>query len=66
VRLGLVVSQNVNAIRSSAVLQTEEAEVMVVPTGSVISPKGTVIHGPDADDDEKRLKLRIYYTEPKN
>lgn len=66
VRLGLVVSQNVNLLRNSAVLQTPNAEVKRVPVSSVITPEATVLYGPDAQDDEKRLRLRIYYTEPKN
>lgn len=66
VRLGLVVSQNVNLITNSAVLQTAQAEVKRVPVTSVITPEATVLYGPNAEDEEKRLKLKIYYTEPKN
>jgi hypothetical protein len=66
VRLGLVVTQNVNMISSSAVLQTEGAEVIKVPVGSVITPEATVLYGPNAEDADKRLKLKIYYTEPKD
>ena len=66
VRLGLVVSQNVNLITNSAVLQTPDAEVKQVPVSSVITPEATVLYGPNAQEDEKRLKLKIYYTEPKN
>lgn len=65
-RLGLVVTQNVNLVRHSAVLQTESTDVRSVPRGEVITPRATVLYGPDAEDAEKRLKLRIYYTEPKN
>jgi len=28
----------------------------------VISPEGTILHGNLSTDDEKRLKLRIFYT----
>ncbi|MFD2517159.1 DUF4270 domain-containing protein [Salinimicrobium flavum] len=68
VRLGLVVSQNVNLVTNSAVLQSGngEAEVTRVPSNSVITPEATVLYGPEAEDEEKRLKLKIYYTEPKN
>lgn len=66
VRLGLVVSQNVNLISMSSVLPGEEVEVTGVPVSSIITPLGTVLYGPDAEDDDKRLKLNIYYTEPKN
>lgn len=66
VRLGLVVTQNVNVVSNVAVMETGERPVTRIPAGSVVSPLGTVLHGPDAEDEEKRLKLRIYYTEPKD
>lgn len=66
VRLGLVVSHNVNIINNSAVRDAADSEVKRIPTSSVISPLGTVLHGPSAENEDKRLKLRIYYTEPKN
>lgn len=66
VRLGLTVTQNVNLISNSAVRESEGPEADRVPAGSVITPRGTVLYGPDAENEEKRLKLRIYYTEPKN
>lgn len=65
VRLGLVVSENVNMIFPSAVKQTEDAKLEKIPATSVITPEATVIYGPEAQNDEKRLKLRIYYTESK-
>lgn len=65
VRLGLVVAENVNVISTSAVKQTEGAVVRRVPVTSVITPEATVLYGPAAQDEEKRLKLKIYYTESK-
>ncbi len=65
VRLGLAVSQNVSLTTSSALLQQDEV-VKRVPAASVITPEATVLYGPNAEDVEKRLKLNIYYTEPKN
>lgn len=66
VRLGLVVTQNFNLIGNSAVLNSDVPELESVPIGSVISPEGTILFGPDAADEEKRLKLRIYYSEVKD
>lgn len=66
VRLGLVVSQNINLITMSTVLPQEDQKVTAVPVASIITPLGTVLYGPNAEDEEKRLKLNIYYTEPKN
>ena len=65
VRLGLVVSQNVNFVNYSALKEQPLEGLSEVPSASVISPLGTVIYGPEAADEEKRLKLNIYYTEPK-
>lgn len=65
VKLGLVVAQNVNVITTAAVKQTEGAIVEAVPVTSIITPEGTVLYGPDAQDEDKRLKLKIYYTESK-
>ena len=66
VKLGLVVTQNVNLINNADVLQTEGADVTTVPVGSVVTPEATVLYGPNAENEEKRLKLKIYFTEPKN
>lgn len=64
-KLGLVVTQNVNILSNSAVVNPEGADVTRVPVGSVITPEATVLYGPDAEDDAKRLKLKIYYTKSK-
>ena len=65
VKLGVVVTHNVNIISSADIRNTTESDVDKVPTGSVITPEATVLHGPEAEDEGKRLKLNIYYTEPK-
>ena len=65
VKLGLVVSQNVNLLTNSALLTSPAEDLKMVPVSSVIQPLGTVLHGPDSPEDDKRLKLNIYYTEAK-
>lgn len=65
VKLGLVVTQNVNLVSFSALKEEAVEGLDRVPSGSVITPLGTVLYGPNAEDEEKRLKLNIYYTEPK-
>ena len=65
VKLGVVVSQNVSLTTNSDLLQKNQV-VKRVPAASVITPEATVLYGPNAEDDAKRLKLNIYYTEPKN
>lgn len=71
VKLGLVVTENINVISSNR-LKTPFVEpsnkgdinVKWAPTGSVLHPFGTVLHGSTAADEKKRLKLEIYYTKP--
>ncbi|HSP41164.1 MAG TPA: DUF4270 domain-containing protein, partial [Gillisia sp.] len=65
VRLGLVVTQNVNIVSNSAVRPVSDG-VSRVPAGSVITPKGTVLHGNLSPNVEKRLKFNIIYTETNN
>jgi len=65
VRLGLVVTQNVNVVSNSAVRPVSNG-ISRVPTGSVITPRGTVLHGNLSSNEEKRLKFNIIYTETNN
>jgi len=66
VKLGLVVTNNVLAVGVSDVKGFE-----TIPGGlpesifsaSVNSHRGTVLYNENAADDDKKLKLRIYYTE---
>ncbi|TBW29863.1 DUF4270 domain-containing protein [Gramella sp. KN1008] len=61
VKLGLVVTGNINDAGSSAVRGIEDLER--VPRATTQSPYGTILYGDEAADEEKRLKLRIYYTD---
>jgi hypothetical protein len=66
-KLGLVVSTNVNEILQSCLLDSEDETVTNVPSGSVMSPRGTILHGSnDNVAEEKRAQLEIFYTEPEN
>ncbi|MRT16201.1 DUF4270 domain-containing protein [Vitellibacter sp. q18] len=65
VPLGIVVSQNV-AIRTTQNLKNPmEPNIEQVPSGMLVSPEGTILYGNATANEEKRLKLQIYYTEPK-
>jgi len=64
-KLGVVVTQNIN-LTSNVALKNSNDNIDRVPTGSVISPEGTVLYGNLADDVAKRLKFNIYYTETNN
>lgn len=63
VPLGLVVSQNV--IQGGFQdLETSQDPVTTIPASSVISPEGTVLHGNLSSNADKKLQLRVYYTDP--
>lgn len=63
VKLGLVVTENINTITSAKLRTAVSPDVDKVPVSSVMSQLGTVIYGTDASVPEaKRLKLKIYYT----
>lgn len=63
VRLALAVSQNV-LLQNTSIIQEETPELgeQRIPTSSVISPEGTILHGNLSSDDTKRLRLQIRYT----
>jgi len=63
-RLGLAVSSNVNLESGSTQgdVQAIEGSEELVPLSSIVSPRGTVIHGNATTETEKRLKLKIFYT----
>ncbi|MBE98821.1 DUF4270 domain-containing protein [Flavobacterium coralii] len=68
VKLGLVVTENIN-VTSNASLKTPftagTTEVKTVPVSSVTHPFGTVLYGSNSSvPEEKRLKLEIFYTKP--
>ncbi len=66
-KLGLVLSNNVNSIQNAQILgATIDNDVNQVPTGTVLSPKGTVLYGNNTTNTEKKVKLEIFYTEPNN
>jgi hypothetical protein len=62
-RIGVIVTQNVN---QSGVLEVRESvlnEVESFLQSAMSTPRGTVFYGNLPEDEEKRLKLQIYYTE---
>jgi len=63
--LGVMVSQNVTQIGFQELTSNAAGEFLdAVPGTSVIAPEGTVLHGNLSPDLNKRLKLRIFYTNP--
>lgn len=76
VKLGLVVTEDINIITSSKLDPTNGkinvgSVISAVPTASVMNPLGTVLFGgniPESDQTNyaKRVKLQIYYTKLNN
>ena len=64
-KLGLVVSSNVGASNTQKLLNYDE-NVKGIPSGSILSPKGVVLHGSNSNDPVKKVKLNIYYSQPNN
>jgi len=60
VRLGLVVTENVNNINLSQFQNTTTNRR--IPTSSVIHPFGTILYGNNTTANDKKLKLEIFYT----
>ncbi|NNF86142.1 MAG: DUF4270 domain-containing protein [Winogradskyella sp.] len=68
VKLGLTVSSNVNLEGSitQRKVQNSDGTFDSIPISSIITPRGTVLHGNNTTDESKRVYLEIYYTEPEN
>lgn len=72
VSLGLMTSQNVslisfNSLESELSLENQNVESLSqVPASCIISHEGTVLHGNRSSNQDKRLKLQLFYTEPNN
>ena len=64
VKLGLVISSNVGAIRSRNF--QEDGEIKSVPSGTVLSPKSVILHGNMSQNSDVSPKLNIYYTDSTN
>lgn len=63
-KIGLVLSNNVNRTENAQILNSND-EVTAVPAAAIISPRGTILYGSNAQvPEEKKLKLKIFYTEP--
>ncbi len=62
-RLALVVTSNVGSIDNFSILNSGE-ENRDFPSGAILTPKGTVLHGSQSEDIDKRPRIKIYYTDP--
>ncbi|WP_248724771.1 DUF4270 domain-containing protein [Seonamhaeicola sp. ML3] len=62
-KIGLVLSSNVNIVRNSEILNSTD-DITQVPSVSVITPRGTILHGSNSSATEKRMVLKLFTTEP--
>ena len=62
-KLALVVTSNVGSIDNFSILNSGE-EDRDFPSGAILTPKGTVLHGSQSEDIDKRPRIKIYYTNP--
>ncbi|WP_430614817.1 DUF4270 domain-containing protein [Flavobacterium sp. JP2137] len=69
VKLGLAVSydiDNVSTKRLKTPISHTPRDIKSIPTSSIMSPLGTVLYGSNNGDQDKKMKLEIFYTTPKN
>ena len=64
-KLGVVVSSNVGAAINQKLLNYNPL-VKGIPTGTILSPKGVILHGSNSNDPLKKVKLNIYYSQVNN
>lgn len=64
-KIGLVLSSNVNLVNNAKILNST-GDVTNVPATSIITPRGTILHGTNsAVPNNRKMKLKIFFTEPK-
>jgi len=68
VKLGLAVSSNINFENNTLQysFQTDDEDFNKLPGSSIICPEGTVLFGNNTTNEEKKVYLEIFYTEPNN
>jgi hypothetical protein len=64
-KLGVVVSSNVGAAINQRLLNYDPL-VKGIPAGTILSPKGVILHGSNSNDPLKKVKLNIYYSQVNN
>ncbi len=64
VPLGIMVTQNVLTGGFQSLENEMDPELESVPSASVVSHEGTVLYGNNTTNEDKKLRLQIYYTEP--
>ncbi len=63
-KLGLMVTSNINELQRASIKNaTNNSLLQNITTGTVLSPRGTILYGSNAAvNEEKRVQLEIFYT----
>tara|TARA_B100001996_G_scaffold319747_1_gene263674 strand:+ start:464 stop:2122 length:1659 start_codon:yes stop_codon:yes gene_type:complete len=65
-KLGLAVINDIAATSFFNILNNQNEEDLQLASGTILSHKGTILHGNQSQEQDKRPKIKIYYTEPEN
>lgn len=63
-RLGLMVSTNINLFQPVDAFKEDEDDACLFPSAGIVTPEGTVLHSNNSTDQDKKLRLQIFFTEP--
>jgi len=69
VKFGLALAGNINleSVSNQYDILTNETNLLdKLPLSSLVTPRGTVLHGSNTTDESKKVELEIFYTEPNN
>jgi len=64
-RLGLGIINDIAATSFFSILNDDDDDLQLA-SGTILSHKGTVLHGNQSQQEDKRPKIKIYYTEPED
>lgn len=59
-KLRLVVSSDINNTATTSVILPDE---IIIPSSSLVNPFGTILHGPESENEAMRVMLEIFYTD---
>lgn len=70
VKLGLFLANNINVTQQSKIQgrnnDADDSTLDIVPSTSVLNPKGTILHGYNEANPGLSAEFEIFYTEPEN
>lgn len=71
IKIGVSVTESINIVASAKLktpISANGVQITEIPLASILNPLGTVLYGNNVapDDEDKKLKLSIYFTKPNN